>query len=96
MTKKKKPVKVAPKSPKSPKAAEPADRAEELRDLIRHHEHAYYVLDLPEISDAEFDALFLELRRLEEENPALKDEVIQESKLPQVLGKTVQTNGSTV
>jgi hypothetical protein len=32
----------------------------------------------------------------EEENPALKDEVIQESKLPQVLGKTVQTNGSTV
>jgi len=31
----------------------------------------------------------------EEENPALKDEVIQESKLPQVLGKTVQTNGSS-
>ena len=30
----------------------------------------------------------------EEESPALKDEVIQESKLPQVLGKTVQTNGS--
>ncbi|TMB94333.1 MAG: NAD-dependent DNA ligase LigA, partial [Chloroflexi bacterium] len=38
---------------------------------IRHHEHAYYVLDLPEISDAEFDALFLELRRLEEEHPQL-------------------------
>ena len=32
----------------------------------------------------------------EEENPALKDAGIQESKLPQVLGKTVQTNGSTV
>jgi len=32
----------------------------------------------------------------EEENPALKDESIQESKLPQVLGKTVQTHGSPV
>ena len=32
----------------------------------------------------------------EEENPALKGEDIQESKLPQVLGKTVQTNGSAV
>jgi DNA ligase (NAD+) len=68
VTKKKKPVKAAPKTPL---ASEPAERAEELRELIRHHEHAYYVLDLPEISDAEFDAVFLELRRLEEENPAL-------------------------
>jgi DNA ligase (NAD+) len=59
------------KKKKSAKAPEPAERAEELRDLIRHHEHAYYVLDLPEISDAEFDALFLELRRLEDENPKL-------------------------
>ncbi len=49
----------------------PAARAEQLRDQIRHHEHAYYVLDMPEISDAEFDALFLELRRIEEENPDL-------------------------
>ena len=32
----------------------------------------------------------------EEQNPALKDEGIQESKLPQVLGKTVQTNGSAI
>jgi DNA ligase (NAD+) len=48
-----------------------ATRAEELREQIRHHEHAYYVLDLPEISDAEFDALFLELRRIEDEKPEL-------------------------
>jgi DNA ligase (NAD+) len=48
-----------------------AARAEVLREQIRHHEHAYYVLDLPEISDAEFDALFLELRRIEEERPEL-------------------------
>src|SRR2546427_6531877 len=56
---------------KSAKAAEPAARAEELREQLRHHEHAYYVLDLPEIADAEFDALFLELRRFEEEHPHL-------------------------
>ena len=59
------------KKKKAAKVAEPSARAEELREQIRHHEHAYYVLDLPEISDAEFDALFLELRRLEEENPKL-------------------------
>jgi DNA ligase (NAD+) len=47
------------------------DRVEELRDLIRHHERAYFVLDQPEITDAEFDALYLELRRLEEEHPEL-------------------------
>jgi DNA ligase (NAD+) len=59
------------KKKKVAKASEPAHDAEELRDQIRHHEHAYYVLDLPEISDAEFDALFLELRRMEEEHPEL-------------------------
>ncbi len=56
---------------KKKKPDDPAARAEELREQIRHQEHAYYVLDLPEISDAEFDALFLELRRLEEEHPKL-------------------------
>ena len=59
------------KKKKAAKVAEPAERADDLREQIRHHEHAYYVLDLPEISDAEFDALFLELRRLEEERPDL-------------------------
>ena len=53
------------------KVVDPAARAEDLREQIRHHEHAYYVLDQPEISDAEFDALFLDLRRLEEEHPDL-------------------------
>ena len=46
-------------------------RAEGLREQIRRHEHAYYVLDMPEISDAEYDALFLELRRIEESRPDL-------------------------
>jgi DNA ligase (NAD+) len=48
-----------------------AQRAAGLRELIRRHEHAYYVLDRPEVSDAEYDALFLELRRIEDEHPDL-------------------------
>jgi len=42
-----------------------------LRDKIRHHEHAYYVLDSPEISDAEFDKLMDELIALEAAHPEL-------------------------
>jgi DNA ligase (NAD+) len=62
----------APSSPRSArKTVDAAVRVEELRELIRRHEHSYYVLDKPEISDAEYDALFLELRRIEEERPDL-------------------------
>jgi DNA ligase (NAD+) len=56
---------------KRAKPADLADRAAGLRALIRRHEHAYYVLDQPEVSDAEYDALFLELRHIEEERPDL-------------------------
>ena len=42
-----------------------------LRDKIRYHEHRYYVLDDPEISDAEFDRLMNELKALEAEHPEL-------------------------
>ena len=49
----------------------PAERINELRRTIRHHEERYYVLDDPEIADAEFDALMQELERLEAENPDL-------------------------
>src|SRR5438046_8413950 len=52
-------------------AVDPAVRVEEMRELIRRHEHAYYVLDAPEVSDGEYDALFLELRRIEDERPDL-------------------------
>jgi DNA ligase (NAD+) len=48
-----------------------ASRAAELRRLIAHHNHRYYVLDEPEIPDASFDALFDELKALEEEHPEL-------------------------
>ena len=46
-------------------------RVEELREIIRHHEYRYYVLDDPEISDAEYDELTRELQGLEEEFPEL-------------------------
>ena len=42
-----------------------------LRDKIRHHEHRYYVLDSPEISDADFDKLMDELIALEAAHPEL-------------------------
>src|SRR5436190_8631820 len=49
----------------------PAERIAELRREIRYHEERYYVLNDPEIADAEFDALMKELERLEAENPDL-------------------------
>jgi len=58
-------------SQRQKKIVDPAVRVEELREQIRRHEHAYYVLDEPQVSDAEYDALFLELRRIEEERPDL-------------------------
>jgi DNA ligase (NAD+) len=46
-------------------------KIEALREKIRHHEYRYYVLDAPEISDADFDALMNELKRIEAEHPKL-------------------------
>ena len=46
-------------------------RVDELRDLIRAHDHSYYVLDRPTISDREYDLLYAELLKLESENPTL-------------------------
>ena len=47
------------------------DQIEALREKVRHHEHLYYVLDSPEISDQDFDGLMNELKRLESEHPKL-------------------------
>jgi DNA ligase (NAD+) len=47
------------------------ERAEALRREIEEHNHRYYVLDAPSVSDAEYDALYLELARLEAEHPEL-------------------------
>ncbi len=48
-----------------------ADRIGKLREEINRHNYLYYVLDTPEISDAEYDALFRELAELEEKYPDL-------------------------
>lgn len=53
----------------SPSAA--ARRIEELRSQIREHDHRYYVLDAPIISDAAYDKLMRELQDLEREHPEL-------------------------
>jgi DNA ligase (NAD+) len=50
----------------------PEKRAEQLRKQLDHHNHRYYVLDDPEISDPEYDALLNELRDLEAEHPELR------------------------
>ena len=46
-------------------------RLEGLRAQVNHHNYRYHALDAPEISDAEFDALFRELRAIEESHPGL-------------------------
>lgn len=50
---------------------EAQERAAELRDALAYHDHRYYVLDRPEISDAEYDELKLELEELEADYPSL-------------------------
>ena len=54
-----------------PPDSAPAQRAQELRAELRRHEHLYYVLDAPEISDAAYDALMNELKRIEAAHPEL-------------------------
>lgn len=49
-----------------------AQKAETLRAAVREHQYRYYVLDDPSISDQAFDALFNELRALEEAHPELR------------------------
>ena len=49
----------------------PAQRTKALRDELNRHNHLYHVLDQPEISDAQYDALMRELRSLEEKHPEL-------------------------
>jgi len=46
-------------------------KIEVVRDKIRHHEYRYFVLDDPEITDAAFDQLMNQLKKLEAEHPAL-------------------------
>ena len=50
-----------------------AERISQLRNEINRHNHAYYVLNAPTVSDYDFDMLLKELERLEKENPELDD-----------------------
>ncbi len=50
----------------------PADRAAQLRDELERHNRLYYQAEAPEISDSEYDALFHELKALEEAHPELR------------------------
>ncbi len=58
-------------SPSPPDAGRAEKRIAWLRDAIAHHDHRYFVLDDPEISDGEYDALMRELEGLEARYPAL-------------------------
>jgi len=60
---------------------------ENLRDEIRYHEHRYYVLDAPEISDFEFDKLMRRLQDLERQHPEL---VTPDSPTQRVGGKPAE------
>ena len=53
------------------KPSDPEARIETLRETIREHNHRYYVLDQPTVSDAEYDRLLRELQALESEHPEL-------------------------
>lgn len=52
-------------------AGDARETIEKLRREIRCHDHHYYVLDDPQIPDADYDRLFRQLRKLEEQHPAL-------------------------
>jgi len=51
--------------------AQAQKRAEELRGLLEHHNYRYYVLDDPEVPDAEYDRLMRELEEIEADHPEL-------------------------
>lgn len=72
--------------------AEVRDHYRELAEQVRGHQFRYYVLDAPTIADSEFDALFRELQRLEDEHPALRDP----DSPTQVVGGTFSTEFTAV
>jgi DNA ligase (NAD+) len=59
-------------------------KIEDLREKLRRHEYLYYVLDAPEITDAEYDALMRELQALEDRHPEL---ITEDSPTRRVGGK---------
>ena len=64
-----------------------AARAAELREMLTRHARAYYVLDAPEIPDADYDALFQELQAIEAAHPDL---VTPDSPTQRVIGAVLE------
>ena len=69
------------------KAAAVEQQIDKLREEIRRHEELYYVLDNPEISDAEYDVLLERLQKLEQQHP---DQVTPDSPTQRVGGKPAE------
>ncbi|HJV61937.1 MAG TPA: NAD-dependent DNA ligase LigA [Albitalea sp.] len=67
-------------------ASAPAQRAAHLREHLNYHAHRYYVLDDPEIPDAEYDRLFQELQSIEAAHPEL---LTADSPTQRVIGKVL-------
>ena len=76
----------APGRPSS-EARVAGERAEELREILLHHAKAYYVLDAPEIPDAEYDRLYQELQAIEAAHPEL---VTPDSPTQRVVGAVLE------
>lgn len=68
-------------------SAEAARRAAWLREQLHHHAHLYYVLDAPQIPDAEYDRMFQELQALEAAHPEL---LTPDSPTQRVLGRVLE------
>jgi DNA ligase (NAD+) len=68
-------------------ATDPAARAAALREQLHHHAHRYYVLDAPELPDAEYDRLFTELQALEDAQPELRT---PDSPTQRVIGRVLE------
>lgn len=68
-----------------------AERAEEIRRLIAFHDHQYYVLDAPMVTDNEYDGLFRELQALEQDHPDL---ITPDSPTQRVGGQAIKAFGS--
>ena len=76
------------------KAVSVAQQIEKLREEIRRHEELYYVLDNPEISDAEYDVFIEKLQELERQHP---DYITPDSPTQRVGGRPEQfSTGSQV
>jgi DNA ligase (NAD+) len=68
-------------------AEQDRERAIELRAQLHHHAHRYYVLDAPEIPDAEYDQLFAQLQALEAAHPEL---LTPDSPTQRVIGRVLE------